>query len=132
MFQEYRKEIDWGGRPLVLESGKMCTSNSIIAEMADRGIWIRDDISGKLLRKVPMSAIECLVQVGDDLVFAGPRHRAYFLFSLPEFDVVHRMPSSQLNPDASLSFVILGVLREGEELVVHGWEQYPGGNINSG
>ena len=23
MFQEYRKEIDWGGRPLVLESGKM-------------------------------------------------------------------------------------------------------------
>ena len=23
MFQEYRKEIDWGGRPLVLESGKI-------------------------------------------------------------------------------------------------------------
>ncbi|MBT6093341.1 MAG: polyribonucleotide nucleotidyltransferase, partial [Rhodospirillaceae bacterium] len=23
MFQEYRKEIDWGGRPLVLETGKV-------------------------------------------------------------------------------------------------------------
>ena len=33
MFQEYRKEIDWGGRKLVLETGK-------IARQADGAVMV--------------------------------------------------------------------------------------------
>jgi hypothetical protein len=104
--------------------------DSLVIEMADRGIYVRDARTGRLVREVKLGSIEAFIRVGPTELFAGPKRNRFYLLDLPSLQVSHEIPGSMLNPRGCLSFMVLEAHLTGDALVLSGWERYPDGNYD--
>jgi hypothetical protein len=103
-------------------------ADKVVIEMADRGVYVRDQARGDLVAKVAMSGISFLELISSQFVFAGPLRRRYLLLDALNLSEVGSVKESQLNPDGCLSFVVQRVREEIDGLLVEGFEEYPFGN----
>jgi hypothetical protein len=112
--------------------GKVCqvevVEDSLVIEMADRGIYVRDARTGRLVKEVKLASIQAFIRVSPTELFAGPKRNRYHLLDLPSLHISHEIPGRTLNPRGCLSFIVLEAHLTGDALVVSGWEQYPDGN----
>jgi hypothetical protein len=102
--------------------------NLLFVEMADRGIYVRDLDSGKLLQEIKMSSIDSFFLLNQTELFAGPKNGKYFLFEIPFLKIKTEIKTKSLNIHNSLSFIILDVYYKDNDLMIKGWEQYKDGN----
>jgi len=99
--------------------------NYVIVEMQGRGIYKRTIQTGDLVTVVKMSGIENLFQISENEIFAGPKRNRSFVYQIPELIEKQTILNSVLNPNDSLTFVILDCHKAEGHLVVSGWEEYP-------
>jgi len=102
----------------------------LFVEMADRGIYVRDIKTGRLIKEVKMSSINKLVLVKPTEIFAGHKNSTYFLLKLPSLEIKAEIKVKSLNINNCLSFIVLNAYYKDNVLMINGWEQYRNGNYN--
>jgi hypothetical protein len=100
--------------------------------MANRGLYLRNQTSGELQRVAKMCGIAVALRLSSKRLFAGPTRRKYIVLDLPSLRIVEMVPEAHLNPERCLSFNILEARYSDDQLVISGWEEYPGGNYERG
>jgi hypothetical protein len=99
--------------------------NYVIVEMCNRGIIKRDIGTGEIVTELKMSGIECLFQISNNEIFAGPKRNVYYVYQIPDFIEKYAIPGSILNPNECLSHMIRDCQKNEGCIVVSGFEQYP-------
>ncbi len=100
------------------------SDTSVIAAMDGRGIFKRNISDGEKVDEIKMSGIESLFQLNKKELFAGPKHNKYFIFRVPSLEVIRTIKASNININNCLSFILLDVFYDNNDLVFKGWEQY--------
>ena len=104
---------------------------AVVTEMADRGLYRRDQTTGELTGQVKMAGISFARALGSDRIFAGPFRRKYLIVEVPELKPVAQVPEADLNPNNCLSLLLLAIAPSGGSLIASGWEEYPDWNHNA-
>lgn len=100
----------------------------LVVEMVSRGIYVRFCSSGKLVKLVTMTTMQCMFRPHPSRLFVGPKRNQYYLLGLPELEVRRKIKANVINKNECLSFVITGCkLVDDSTLRVGGFESYPHG-----
>lgn len=100
----------------------------ILIEMSGRGIFKRDVITGDLLGEIKMPNIDFIYQISKTEIFTGLIRNKYYIYEIADLYEKGMIPLSMLNINECLSFIILDAKRDGCNLTIKGWEQYPNRN----
>ena len=106
-------------------------NGAVVTEMADRGLYRRDQTTGELTGQMKMAGISFAQSIGPDRIFAGPFRRKYLVVEIPELKPVAQVAEADLNPDDCLSLMLLAVAPSSGSFIASGWEEYPDRNFNA-
>ncbi len=102
----------------------------VLAEMEGRGLYLRKEDNGDLVRVISMSGISFVHLLRRNLLMAGPYRQKYLGFEVPKLQLSFELSELAMNPNGCLSFRPLSASLSRNALTVRGFEEYPNGNYH--